>query len=168
MRELFKTICLALLLLLVTQSTVFAALYEVIRVADGDTITILRQGDKVRVRLVGIDAPETSKSKRDPGQPFSQKSKQHLAGLVLNKQVFVKSYGQDRYGRILGEVFLGDTNINLEMVKAGLAEMYRGRAAKGLDTGKYRRAEEAARREGRNIWSLGDRYVSPKAWRRRH
>jgi endonuclease YncB( thermonuclease family) len=137
-------------------------------VADGDTLTILDQGQKVRVRLVGIDAPETSKSKRESGQPYSQKSKKHLAGLVLNRSVSVKSYGQDRYKRVLGEVFLGGTNINLEMVKVGLAEVYRGRAPKGLSMGQYWRAEEAAARARRlNMWSLGDRYVSPKEWRKR-
>ena len=51
------------------------------------------------------------------------------------------------------------------MVKAGLAEVYRGRAAKGLDMEPYRNAEEAKRAK-HNMWSLGDKYVSPRDWRR--
>lgn len=44
--------------------------------------------------------------------------------LVLNKTVEIKKYGQDRYGRVLGVVFLGGKNANMEMVKAGYAEVY--------------------------------------------
>jgi micrococcal nuclease len=163
----YKAFVLAVLIVCVTSAGARAEDFKVVRVVDGDTITILDHGEKVRVRLVGIDAPETSRSKLDPGQPYSQKSKKHLAGLVLNKAVAVKSYGRGRYGRIIGEVFLGNVNVNLEIVEAGLAEVYQGRPPKGLDTGKYRRAEEAAKRGGRNIWSLGSKYVSPKEWRRR-
>jgi endonuclease YncB( thermonuclease family) len=163
----YKAFFLTVLFICITGAGVRAEDFKVVRVADGDTITILQHGEKVRVRLVGIDAPETSKSKRKPGQPYSQKSKKHLADLVLNKRVSVKSYGKDRYGRILGEVFLGGTLVNLEMVKVGLAEVYRGRPAKGLDAGNYWKAEEAARKRRLNIWSLGDQYVSPKEWRRR-
>ena len=48
--------------------------YRCIRVTDGDTITVVIDGQKVTIRLVGIDAPEKSKSKHQPGQPFSQSS----------------------------------------------------------------------------------------------
>jgi micrococcal nuclease len=81
------------------------------------------------IRLVGIDAPEVSHKKYEPGQPFGQQSTKHLAGLVLSKTVEIKSHGPDRYGRSLGEVFLDGNNINLELVKAGLAEVYRGTLA---------------------------------------
>jgi endonuclease YncB( thermonuclease family) len=90
-----------------------------------------------------------------------------IAGLVLSKQVSVKSYGKDRCGRICWEVFLGGTLIKLEMVRVELAEVYRGRPANGLDTRKYWKAEEAARAKRLNIWSLGYRYVSPKVCRKR-
>jgi micrococcal nuclease len=155
----YKIFFLAVLFICLASFSAQAEKFKVVRVADGDTLTILQQGLKVRVRLVGIDAPETSKSKRDPGQPYSQKSKKHLAGRVLNKFVSVKSYDQDRYGRILGEVFLDGANVNLEMVAVGLAEVYRGRAARGMNTEPYWKAEKAARREGRNVWSLGGKYV---------
>jgi endonuclease YncB( thermonuclease family) len=55
----------------------------------------------------------------------------------LNKSVDVKSFGTDRYDRTLGVVFVKGININLEMVKAGLAEVYRGRPAKGMDMDPY-------------------------------
>ena len=50
------------------------------------------------IRLVGIDAPEASHSKNEPGQPFSQQATKHLAALVLGRTVEIKKIGQDRYG----------------------------------------------------------------------
>lgn len=143
-----------------------AAQYEVVRVYDGDSITVISGAEKIKVRLVGIDAPEKSRKKREPGQPFSQKATKHLAGLVLNKTITIEEYGTDRYGRILGLVFLNGRNVNLEMVKAGLAEVYRGKHAKGFNPKIYHDAEADAKTENRGMWSLGDEYISPRDWRR--
>ena len=85
---------------------------------------------------------------------------------MLNEIVDVKGYGLDRYNRILGVISLGDKNINVEMIKAGLAEVYRGKPPRGLDLAPYRNAEREARAEKRGMWSLGDKYISPKEWRR--
>jgi endonuclease YncB( thermonuclease family) len=57
-------------------------------------------------------------------------------------------------------------NVNLEMVKEDLAEVYRGRPPKGFDKEPYLKAEAAARNAKLNMWSLGDKYISPKEWRR--
>ena len=116
--------------------------------------------------MAGIDTPETSKSKRDPGQPFSQHAKKYLAGLILNKAVDIKYYGLDRYYRVLGVIFLEDKNINLEMVRAGLAEVYRGKPPKGFDLTPYLQAEAEAKETQKGMWSLGDKYVSPREWRK--
>jgi len=120
------------------------------------------------IRLVGIDAPETSKKKNQPGQPFSRKSTKYYTSLVLNKSVEVKSYGTDRYGRTLGVVFVDGKDMNLEMVKAGLAEVYRGKPAGGFDLELYWNAEDKAKKTGIGMWSLGDKYISPREWRRMH
>jgi micrococcal nuclease len=141
-------------------------LNKVTRVHDGDTITIRDGSTELTIRLVGIDAPETSGKKREPGQPFSQQATKHLAGLVLNKVVGIKEYGHDRYGRTLAVVFLEGKNINLEMVKAGLAEVYRGGHAPGFDPAPYEEAEKKAKAEKKGMWVQGAKYVSPKEWRR--
>jgi endonuclease YncB( thermonuclease family) len=155
--------------ILLSSATLSAAdQFQVIRVTDGDTIKVTNNGKTSVIRLVGIDAPETSKGKNKPGQPFSRKSTKHLAGLVLNKSVEIQSYGTDRYGRTLGVVYYNGTNVNLEMVKSGLAEVYRGKSSKGFDNGPYWKAEKDARGDGRGMWSLGDRYVSPREWRKIH
>jgi hypothetical protein len=55
--------------------------------------------------------------------------------------------------------------VNLEMVKAGLAEVYRGAPALALDLRLYWKAEEDAKKARRGMWVLGNRYMSPKDWR---
>ena len=147
---------------------VFSAQYKCTRVTDGDTITVTQNGFKSTIRLVGIDAPEKSRKKHEPGQPFSQASTKYLAGMVLNKNVDIISYGNDRYGRTLGVVYVDGKNVNLEMVKAGLAEVYRGKPAKGFDNGPYWDAEKKAQEAAIGMWSLGDKYISPKDWRKTH
>jgi endonuclease YncB( thermonuclease family) len=89
------------LILLVLPAISFAGQFKVTRVVDGDTIKVSGNGGSVTIRLVGIDAPETSKRKNEPGQPFSRKATKHLASHVLNKSVVVRSYGTDRYSVVV-------------------------------------------------------------------
>ena len=92
---------------------------KVIRVADGDTITILDPSNtQLKIRLNKIDAPEKS-------QAFGQRSKQHLSDIVFGKSVTVTWDETDRYGRILGTVWLDGRDINLQMVRDGLAWHYK-------------------------------------------
>jgi endonuclease YncB( thermonuclease family) len=153
-------------ILLVLPAVAYAGRFKVIYVSDGDTLKAESQGFEVTVRLVGIDAPETSKKKNQPGQPFSKKAKINLQRLVLDKTVEIDGFGLDRYSRMLGVVYVDNKNVNLEMVKEGLAEVYRGKVAKGLDIDPYWKAEAEAKKEMLNIWSLGDKYVSPRDWRK--
>jgi hypothetical protein len=71
----------------------------------GDTLTLLVDGQQIKVRLEGIDAPEK-------GQPFGDRARQELGRLVFGKKVKVETTGKDRYGHTLGRVFVGDTNVN--------------------------------------------------------
>ena len=142
-----------------------AGQYKVVRVYDGDTLKAMGDGVKIKVRLVGIDAPETSKKKYMPGQPFSKKARKYLSKRVLNRNVKIKSYGIDKYDRTLAEIFVNGKNVNIEMLKTGLAEVYRGKPAKGLALDLYRKAESKAKKAKIGIWSLGDRYCSPKTWK---
>jgi micrococcal nuclease len=59
-------------------------------------------------------------------------------------------------------VFLGGNNVNLEMIKAGYAEVYRGTPATGFDSGPYWNAEEEARAVKKGMWAKGEKYVSPR------
>ena len=162
----WATSCSILIFLLSLALPALGGEYKVTRVVDGDTIKVRSVSGQTTIRLVGIDAPEVSHKKREPGQPFSQQATKHLAGLVLNKTVDIKEYGHDRYGRTLGEVFLDGRNVNLEMVDAGFAEVYRGDPALGQDLAPYWKAEEQARAAKRGMWVQGSKYVSPREWRK--
>ncbi len=100
--------------------SIFAAnQYEgtVIKVADGDSITILHEGKELRIRLAEIDAPER-------GQPFWRKSREALADYVAGKEVTVEEFDVDQYGRVVGHVYLGELRINSELVRGGYAYVY--------------------------------------------
>jgi endonuclease YncB( thermonuclease family) len=155
-----------LFLVLLFPSILSAGQFKVTRVYDGETLGVGGRGIELRVRLAGIDAPEISRSKRDSDQPYSRQAKRYLTGLVLNKTINVDRYGLDSDNRVLGVVYVGTKNVNLDLVKAGLAEVYRGKAPKGLDLGPYRQEENKARKAAKGMWSQGDKYISPKDWRK--
>lgn len=123
---------------------------NVTAVHDGDTITV----SAVRVRLVDIDAPELA-------QPGGAEARDALFALVGQRGVRVSERGPDRYGRILGRIYQGDTDVNARMVEAGHAWVYRqySRDAALLDL------EARARRERRGLWA-GDNPVAPWDWRK--
>ena len=142
--------------------------FEVLKVYDGDSIKVKGYNLIFMVRLVGIDAPETG-GKSYPGQPFSNKAKTFLTDRITGQKVILKSYGMGGYNRQLAEVFFNNKNINLEILKNGLAEIYKGRPAKGINISLYRDAESQAKKEHKGIWSLKPSdYKSPKQWRKEH
>jgi endonuclease YncB( thermonuclease family) len=157
-----------LITILLVRSPSIAGEIRVVRVTDGDTIKVAVDHMEVIVRLVGIDAPERSRKKNEPGQPYSRKPTKHLASLVLKKTITIKEYGTDRYKRILGVVFVNGKNANLEMVKAGLAEVYRGKQPRYFNVKIYQDAESEAKKAKRGMWIKGDKYISPKEWRKMH
>lgn len=139
--------------------------FLVTKVFDGDTVQIQGQDLEFRIRMVAIDAPETGGSK-NKGQPYSQEAKKVLRQLIQGKKVRLKQYGTGGYNRILAEIFSQGININLAMVRQGLAEVYRGRLPESLDPGPYKKAEADARRRNAGMWSQGKAYKSPKTWRK--
>lgn len=91
---------------------------QVVGVHDGDSITVLVSGnEQLKVRLEGIDAPELK-------QPFSQSAKEALSTMVFGKAVNFERLKNDRYGRTIAVIFVGQTNVNLELVKQGFAWRY--------------------------------------------
>ena len=139
--------------------------FRVTKVFDGDTVEVQGEDLEFRIRLVAIDSPETGGSKTK-GQPYANEAKKVLRQLVQGKNVRLKQYGTGGYNRILAEIFSQGENINLTMVRRGLAEVYRGRLPQILDAGAYRKAEADARRGRIGMWSQGKYYKSPKVWRK--
>lgn len=105
----------------------------VTRLADGDSIWAEdAHGTKLRIRLVGIDAPGAGHPRKEggttPGQPWGEEAGQALPDLVLNQAVEIDLYGRDWYKRILADVRHGDTNLNQLLVRSGLTWVCTGRA----------------------------------------
>ena len=117
-----------------------------VSVGDGDTVRVTsRQGEKVTIRLACIDAPETS-------QGASGKwSTQTLKGLIEGQSIFLKPQVKDRYGRTVAEIYVGNRNINLQMVQVGAAYAYR-QYLKQCDRDSYLRAEDTATKKGLGVW----------------
>lgn len=158
---------LIIILFLFLPISSLACQFKVTKVYDGDTLKVKGNGTEMEVRLVGIDAPETRKNNIEIGQPYNQEAKEHLEGLVLNKVVEIKGYGYLKDNLILGSVFLAGQNINLEMVQAGLAEVFRWKIPAALDLEPFFKVERAARAAKKGIWIQGDQYIRPSAWRKR-
>lgn len=134
---------------------------RVVAVADGDTLTVLdAQQKQHKIRLLGIDAPEKA-------QPFGQKSKESLSLLAFQKQVQVRSSKKDRYGRTVGQVFVGNTDVCLEQVKLGMAWHYKAYQREQLpeDRVLYARAELQAREQRVGLWT-DPSPVEPSTFRR--
>ena len=136
---------------------------------DGDTCRV-RNSDNItlKVRLAGIDAPETSHkngNKKSDGQPYALESKDHLNELIKGKTVTLSTLGVDIYNRNLAEIYADGLNVNLNMVENGYAEVYRGKMPEGMNSDLYRSAEAEAKKHKKGIWSLS-RYESPKQFRR--
>ncbi len=92
---------------------------KVEHVSDGDTITAITGNQtKLRLRLLGIDAPEVPHGDK-PGQPFGQEARDYLDHLIGGKTVRVDAYGADEYKRVLAVVWDEQVNINLLMVAMG-------------------------------------------------
>ncbi len=126
-----------------------------IRIIDGDTFELLTSNKRpIRIRLFGIDAPEKN-------QEFGTASKQVLASRIFQKKVIVEKVNTDRNGRMVAVVYCDGVDINLYMIRSGMAWHFT-RYSKRQD---YANAEQAARSEKVGLWS----HASPIApWDFRH
>ena len=127
---------------------------ENIRVVDGDTIRAEAKGKEIKIRLVEIDAPEMN-------QPFGAQSKNFLNRLLYEKDVTLISQGEDRYGRVLGNLFSNELNVNMLMVKFGFAWVY-DKYAKNSSLYEY---QDQAKAENLGLWQAKDP-IAPWVWRK--
>ena len=106
---------------------------SVVKVVDGDTIDVdidLGFGmtyKKQRVRMLGIDTPE-SRTRDLVEKKFGKASKAHLKGILESGSIELVSHDKGKFGRILGELFLGDSSysINRQMIDEHHAVAYTG------------------------------------------
>ena len=139
----------ALAALLLISSTPADAALKVVKIYDGDTITM---ADGLKVRLLQIDAPELAE-----GECYADKAKATLVSLLSKKGAITLkadpiSASFDRYGRALRYIFVGKVNVNLEMVKQGAAAPYFYQGEKGKYSAAMLKAAEAAKYYKVGLW----------------
>ena len=129
---------------------------RVVRIADGDTITMLLADNRqVRIRLAEIDAPENS-------QPYGAASKQILSSMVFGKTISANVTNIDRYGRSVARLNSDGVDVNAEMVRRGAAWAY----TRYQSDGRFAIWEREARAARRGIWGLQrDQIEPPWEWR---
>ncbi|MBQ8829729.1 MAG: thermonuclease family protein [Burkholderiaceae bacterium] len=154
-----------LIFLLAFVANVQAAQFEarVLRVSDGDTITVIdSQNQRAKVRFLGIDAPEFKQS-------YGKASLESLRRQIYSagNKVTVVYDRRDGFGRIVGKVLADDKDLNLEQIRRGMAWAFKRyfRDVAPSDRQKYIEAEEMARKEGKGLWSQNNP-MPPWEWRR--
>ena len=133
--------------------------YKTVSVLDGDTFIGTEGNVTFRVRIAAMDAPEK-------GQPYSKMATSRLKQILMSGSVIIKPVGKgyDRYGRVLGAVFVGKEDVALTMIQEGLATYYRpfcrdypeNKNKYNYDPTIYLKVEKQSREIGQNIWSLPD------------
>jgi len=150
-----------------------AQIWGTVRAAlDGTSLVVVTsEPARVDVRLLGVEPPEPPRPGRSgipptEGQPFGPEAATYVRDLLVDKQVRLETYGKDRGGRILAVVWLGDINVNLTLVKEGLAWV-----SPGISVSKVRIGLEVAERQAQvakyGLWALPNP-EPPWEYRRRH
>ncbi len=130
---------------------------KVVSIADGDTLTLLVAGrEQVKIRLAEIDTPEK-------GQPYGRKARKALAELAFQKDAHIVWSEKDRYGRVIGRVYIDDLDVNAEMVHLGHAWVYREYSEDEF----LLALEKEARAARSGLWALSEaEKVPPWEWRK--
>nr|DAX43407.1 MAG TPA: nuclease-like protein [Caudoviricetes sp.] len=142
-----------LLLILTPLISLTAEQSKVIKISDGDTITVLSGKEQTKVRLYGIDAPEKK-------QDYGQKSRQFLASLIAGQVVEIEPKGKDGYKRSLGIIQYKGQDINAQMVLNGYAWAYVKYSKIYVDH------EKLAREKKLGFWQSSNP-TPPWEWRKR-
>jgi endonuclease YncB( thermonuclease family) len=137
----------------------------IVNVADGDTVTLRAPGGQRKIRMDSIDAPEEGHGAEQPGQPYAEASRKHLAGLVAGKTLTAQCYEQDQYGRDVCALILEDgRSANRAQVEAGYAWAYTARRGDYLRDKAMPDLQRQARAAGRGLW-VQQGAVQPWKWR---
>jgi len=155
-----KLSLLCLLLFFILQGTLYAWQGKVVGVSDGDTIRVLYDQQEIKIRLWGIDCPESH-------QDFGNKAKKCTSQLCFGKTVEITDVDKDRYGRTVALVILPDKKIlNEELIRDGMAWVYKKYCNRPEVCSRWLELEQTARSQKVGLWSLPNP-VPPWEFRRK-
>lgn len=128
-------------------------MYDVVRVVDGDTVILNIDGNKTRIRLIGVDTPESVAHDKSKNVKEGKIASDYTKKLLTNKKVRLEydNEKEDIYHRKLGYLFLDDEFINEKLLMEGMAKLY-------IKTGnkKYferlKNAENFAKKNKKGFW----------------
>ncbi len=159
---------LILAIVLFAVSSVSAAQYTVVRVIDGDTVVLRGNHDIVRLDLAYVDAPELGTCPVFPCQPFAREARRFLENKLLGKKVSVVMRSSSSNEKARGILFVNGEDMNMELIKAGLAEVSTDTfAAANRLARRYVQAQHQAWCAKKGVWGLGRSHVCPSRWRQR-
>ncbi|MGM1051816.1 MAG: thermonuclease family protein [Pseudomonadota bacterium] len=127
---------------------------RVLNIYDGDTVTVTCSGQRERVRLYCIDAPEMDQAH------WGRQSRDTLRRITPS-HVSIVTHDRDRYGRVIGELFDGERSLNMALVEAGEAVVY----PQYCSERRYAVAERLARQAGLGVWGQPGLQQRPWEWR---
>jgi micrococcal nuclease len=137
--------------------------YEIVEIFDGDSLNLKTQTQGViRVRIIGIDAPEKS-------QPYSQQSKLALQEMLTSGPITLRAEKKDRFDRWLAYVEVNDKDIGLALIEGGWAwffKRYRSDLPPEVQAA-YAQAEENARQQKLGLWAWQGAIEPPWKFRER-
>ena len=158
--RLFLTLLIALLPIISRAQSYMSV--EVFRVSDGDTITVKAAGDTFKIRVAGIDAPESK-------QVFGIESRNALRTLLKNRAVTVSCFKIDKYQRRIFRIRTdADKDVALAMISLGNAWWYKdfSRDQTAMEQGLYQAAEKKAQKEKIGLWAGENQPIPPWVWRK--
>lgn len=129
---------------------------QVLNVHDGDTMTVSCQGEKIKVRLYCIDAPELGQ------EPWGREARDYLRSITGPVVRLVVKH-KDRYGRVVAIAWNDDVPLNLVLVQNGKAAVY----ARYCSDSNYLNAEKKSSSHSLGIWKSTGIQQRPWEWRKR-
>jgi micrococcal nuclease len=158
----------AFVLALLPVTTYAQSAFTVVQVVDGDTLDVQTAAGVLRIRMTGIDAPESCNEatpdgcKKRPSQPSGQLAKRSFKTLIEGKSVQLECQpNADRYGRNLCLVFHNGVDVGAAMLQAGLAWVYKSK----YTPANYSTLEQGARDKRLGLWAEGNP-IRPSEWRK--
>jgi len=149
----------------VNQTTV-AGVYKVTNIEDGDTITVDMNGNKERVRFIGVDTPEI-RDPRKPVQCFGRAASAFTKDLIADNDVRLEAdpenTNRDRYDRLLRYIYLPDnTLVNAEIIKQGYGFAYTSFPFTKKDD--FKQLEIQAKQQNKGLWGSCTTGVDEKGY----